>query len=173
MGVPVPGELALLTAGAFAGQGDISLIGVIISSSIGTIIGGSGGYWLGRTGGLSLIERYGHLIGIDDKKLGDARSYFVSHGAKTIILSRFIAILRIMAGLMAGVVHMSFGLFTVCNAIGGIIWSVAFALLGDVFGSNLPLLEHYVHRIGLATVIMVALVLAAFLVWRRRRPPSM
>jgi membrane protein DedA with SNARE-associated domain len=172
MGIPVPGELALLTAGAFAGQGDISVVGVIVASSIGTIVGGSGGYWLGRTGGLSLIERYGHLIGINEAKLKDARAYFVSHGAKTILIARFIAILRILAGIMAGVVHMSFGLFTVCNAVGGIIWSIVFALLGDAFGSNLPLLKHYLHRAGLLTVILLVVVLAAVFLWRRNRPPS-
>jgi membrane protein DedA with SNARE-associated domain len=168
IGVPVPGELALVVAAAFAAQGDLSLTGVILASSIGTIIGGSGGYWLGRTGGLSILERYGHLVGINDEKLGRARQYFSDHGVKTIILSRFVAILRILAGLLAGVAHMPFGLFTLCNAVGGILWSIVFALLGNLFGSHLPLLVHYIHRAGLLTLGVIVAAVALPLIWRRR-----
>jgi len=169
IGVPVPGELALVIAGAFAGEGDLSLTGVILAAWIGAIVGGSGGYWVGRTGGLSLLERYGHRIGITDEKLNSARRYFTDHGAKTIIVSRFLAILRMLASLMAGVAHMPFGLFTVCNAVGGLVWSVVFALLGYFFGSHWPLLAHYIHRVGLLTLCVAVAVIAVIVIQRRRR----
>lgn len=175
VGVPVPGELALITAAAFAAQGQLSIVGVIVASTVGTILGGSGGYWLGRTGGLALLGRYGHWIGFNDAKLANARAYFFSHGAKTVIIARFIGILRILAGILAGVAHMSFGLFTMCNALGGVLWSIAFGVLGYVFGENLPQLRHYVHRAGIAAVVAVVLGVVGFFVWRRyrnRQPPS-
>jgi membrane protein DedA with SNARE-associated domain len=167
IGVPVPGELALVIAGAFSGNGDLSIVGVILASWLGTILGGCGGYWLGRTGGLSILERYGHRIGINDEKLRRGRQYFNDHGVKTIIVSRFIAILRMLASLLAGVAHMPFGLFALCNAVGGIVWSVVFALLGNFFGSHWPLLEHFIHRAGVLALGIVIGVIAVIIIRRR------
>lgn len=167
-GVPVPGELALVIAAGFAGEGALSLTGVIIASWIGTIFGGSGGYWLGRTGGRSLLQRYGPRIGITEQRLQRTKRYFTDHGAKTIIVARFIALLRMLASLVAGITHMPFGVFTLCNAVGGLLWSVVFGILGYFFGSHWPLLEHIIHRVGIVTLGIVVVTIAGIVIWRRR-----
>lgn len=169
LGVPVPGELALVVAAAFSGDGDLSLPRVILASWAGTILGGSGGYWLGRTGGRSLLQRFGPRVGITDQRLQQTKQYFTAHGAKTIIVARFIAVLRILANLVAGITHMPFAFFTFCNAIGGLLWSIAFGLLGYFFGSQWPLLEHYIHRVGILTVCLAVVVVVAIFIWRRHR----
>lgn len=92
---------------------------------IGTIAGGTGGYWIGRTGGMAVIRRQGRWLGINKKWERSARAFFDKHGAKTIIIARLIALLRMIAGIMAGSVEMPFGLFSLCNTIGGLIWPVA------------------------------------------------
>jgi len=166
LGLPVPGELGLVTAAAFAGQGHVSLTAVILASWIGTILGGAGGYWVGRTSGLVLVERYGHYLGLTSQRLGHAREFFENHGAKTIIVARFIAVLRVVAGLFAGVASMRFGVFFLFNAIGGLLWSVAFGLLGYECGQRLPLLEHSMREITVGVVIVAVVV--GFVLWRRR-----
>src|SRR5213593_4541453 len=73
LGLPLPGETALLTAAALAAAGHLSLVGVIVAAAVGAIAGDTAGYWIGRTGGLPLVRRYGRLLHLDESKLSRAR----------------------------------------------------------------------------------------------------
>ena len=84
LGIPLPGETALLTASAYAATGHLSIVGVIAAAAIGAVLGDAGGYWIGRTGGLALVRRYGRLFRIDDAKLERAQNFFQRHGGKTV-----------------------------------------------------------------------------------------
>lgn len=170
VGVPLPGESALITAAAFAAHGHLWLPGVIISSTAGTIVGGSGGYWIGRAGGLRLIHRIGKFIGVGDDEIKKGHAFFERHGAKTVFIARFIAILRIVVGLLAGVSEMPFLRFTIYNALGGACWSVAIGLLAYTFGANLPRLHRLLGTGGLIGAGAVVLAILIFLRVRRRRP---
>ncbi len=167
LGLPLPGETALITAAAFAAQGRLSLAGVIAASTIGTIAGGSGGYWIGRAGGLPFVHRVGRYIGLDEAQIERGRAFYARHGAKTVFLARFVAILRIVAGVLAGVVRMPFATFSIYNALGGLCWSIAIALLAYSFGYNLPRLHHLLGRGGL--VAAGAVLLGIFLVIKIQR----
>jgi membrane protein DedA with SNARE-associated domain len=169
LGLPLPGESALITAAAFAAHGHLSLPGVIIASTIGTIAGGSGGYWIGRIGGLPFVHRVGKFIGVGDAEITKAHEFYARHGAKTVFIARFIAILRIVVGILAGVSEMPFGRFTFYNALGGVCWSVAIALLAYEFGANLPRLHRLLGTGGIiAAVLIVVLGLIALRLRRRR-----
>lgn len=170
MGAPLPGEVVLLTGAAFAGQGHLDIVGVVLASWVGTLLGGTGGYWIGRTGGAPLLSRYGHWVGLNPVRVVWAHEYFERHGAKTIVIARFVAVLRMVAGLMAGITRMSFGEFSVANAVGGALWSVAFGALGFVFGRNLPMLEHYLRRFSIGALMLAVVVAIGMWLWRRRRP---
>jgi membrane protein DedA with SNARE-associated domain len=168
LGLPLPGETALLTAAAFAAQSHrISIIGVILASFVGGTAGGLGGYWIGRKGGLRFVTRYGRYIGITTKRIARARKFFTEHGPKAVFIARFIAILRIFAGLLAGVTKMRFRVFFLWNALGALAWSVLFGTLGYVFGNNLPHLERLVGRTSL--VLFGVVVVIALIVWHVRR----
>jgi membrane protein DedA with SNARE-associated domain len=160
LGLPLPGETALLTAAAVSAQSHrLSIIGVIIASFLGATGGGLGGYWIGREGGLPFLTRHGRHIGITKERIAKARKFFTEHGPKAVFAARFIAILRIFAGLLAGVTHMRFWVFFLWNALGALAWSVLFGALGYAFGNNLPQLEHLVGRTGLilfGVVVVVA-----------------
>lgn len=169
MGVPLPGELILITAAAFAAQGDLVIVNVVLAAWAGTIVGGTGGYWIGRHGGAIAIERYGHRFGLNETRVAKARVFFEEHGAKTVIIARFFAILRMIAGILAGATGMSLGLFALCNALGGLIWAVTFGALGYAFGQNLPLLEHYMQRGTLGALVAIVLGLIGIIAWRRWR----
>jgi membrane protein DedA with SNARE-associated domain len=173
LGLPLPGESALITAAAFAAHGGLWLPGVIIASTTGTIVGGSGGYWIGRAGGVRLVHRIGKFIGVGDAEIQKGHEFFEKHGAKTVFLARFVAILRIVVGLLAGVTEMPFLRFTLYNALGGACWSVAIALLAYAFGANLPRLHRLLGTGGLIAAAAVLLaILIAFRLRRRRPAPS-
>jgi membrane protein DedA with SNARE-associated domain len=166
-GVPLPGETAVVTAAAFAANGSLSAMGVALAATIGTVLGGSGGYWIGRSGGRSLLTRYGHYVGLTDEKLTQAEQHFVHHGMKTVFFARFVALLRIVGGVLAGVSHMPFGRFSVMNLAGGALWAVTFTALGYLFGENIHLLE---RRLGLVSALLaIAAVVAIGVIVRRRR----
>ncbi len=169
MGFPLPGEIVLLTAGALAARGEFSIVMVTLAAWVGTIIGGTGGYWIGRTGGAAVLRRRGRWLGITEDRERVAREFFQRNGARTIIFARFIALLRVIAGILAGSVAMPFGLFSICNAIGGLMWAAAIAAIGYFFGSHLKLVEHYMRRFSLG--LLVAVVLIGGVVWivRSRR----
>jgi membrane protein DedA with SNARE-associated domain len=167
VGLPLPGETALITASAVAAQSHrLTIVGVIIASFVGAAGGGVGGYWIGKTGGLHFLTKHGRWLGFTQQRITRARKFFTEHGPKAVFLARFIAILRMFAGLLAGVTKIRFGEFFLWNALGALAWSIMFCALGYVFGNNLPRLEHLVGRTSLIAFIVVVVI--AIIVWHHR-----
>src|SRR5437879_5973757 len=166
LGIPLPGETAVVTAAAWAALGHLSIYAVVATAAAGAIIGDNGGYWIGRTGGVALVRRYGRFVHLSAAHLERARRFFERHGAKTVFFGRFIALLRTWAAVLAGAAHMPYGTFMLYNALGAVCWSVLFGALGYVLGRNLPQLEHYVGQASLAGVLLVALVVGLAVGWR-------
>ena len=165
-GLPVPGETALVTAAALAGRGTLSLVGVIIAGCIGTIVGGHAGYWIGFKGGHRFIEKHGRWVGLTPERLQKTHRFFQHHGAKTVLLGRFVAFVRSFVGIFAGLSEMAVPTFATYNAIGGIVWVATFSVLGYAFGRNLPRLVHYIGRVSLLVAILIAVI--AVVVWTLR-----
>jgi membrane protein DedA with SNARE-associated domain len=169
LGIPLPGEIALVTAAAYASLGHISIYVVIILAAIGAIVGGVLGYWIGIKGGLPLLAHYGGYIGVRRSHIDRAHAFFEKNGAKTILFGRFIAILRTWAAIIAGTACMSFATFVTYNTIGSVVWAIVFGWLGYYFGRDLPLLETYIARVSFAALIALVVGILAFLIWKRRR----
>jgi membrane protein DedA with SNARE-associated domain len=171
VGLPLPGETALITAAAISAQSNrLSVVGVILASFVGATAGGLGGYWIGKSGGLPFLMRHGRMIGITKERIAKARMFFTEHGPKAVFLARFIAIVRMFAGLLAGVTKMRFGIFFLWNALGALAWSILFGALGYAFGNNLPRLEHLVGRTSLIALAVVAL--TGLFIWHHRSSRS-
>jgi membrane protein DedA with SNARE-associated domain len=168
LGVPLPGEIALVTAAAYASSGKISIAIVIALGALGAIVGGVLGYWIGAKGGLPLVTRYGGYIGVRKSHVDRAHAFFERNGSKTILFGRFIAILRTWAAIVAGAAAMSFTTFVTYNTIGSIVWAIAFGLLGFYFGRDLPLLEKYISRVSLGVLIVGVIGIALFFLLKRR-----
>jgi membrane protein DedA with SNARE-associated domain/membrane-associated phospholipid phosphatase len=160
LGVPLPGETALLTAAALSASGRLAVPSVLLAAAAGAIAGDACGYWIGRIGGLRLLQRYGRLIRLDDSKLDKGRRFFQRHGGKTVFLGRFVALLRTTAALLAGVNCMPYLKFTLFNAAGGICWTALVGALGFGFGRNLPAVERWVGQAGAMAVLLLALLVA-------------
>jgi undecaprenyl-diphosphatase len=160
LGVPLPGETALLTAAALSATGRLAFPGVLVAAATGAIAGDACGYWIGRLGGLRLLQRYGRLVRLDDRKLEKGRRFFQRHGGKTVFLGRFVAILRTTAALLAGVSCMPYLRFTLFNAAGGICWTALVGTLGYGFGRNLRAVERWIAQAGAMAVLLLALLIA-------------
>jgi membrane protein DedA with SNARE-associated domain/membrane-associated phospholipid phosphatase len=166
LGIPLPGETALVTAAAFAALGHLSIYAVVATAVAAAIVGDNGGYWIGRAGGTGLVRRYGRFIHLNESHLARARRFFARHGPKTVFIGRFIALLRTWAAMLAGAARMPYGTFMLYNALGAVCWAVIVGTLGYVFGRNLPQLEHYIGQASLAGALLVALVVGLVLGWR-------
>lgn len=168
LGVPLPGEIALVTASAYASLGHASIYIVITLAALGAIVGGVLGYWIGFKGGLPLAAHYGKYIGVRKSHLDRAHAFFEKNGARTILFGRFVALLRTWAAVVAGAASMSFTKFVTYNTIGSIVWAIVFGWLGYYFGRDLPLLETYISRVSFVLLIALAVGIAAFIIWKRR-----
>jgi membrane protein DedA with SNARE-associated domain len=154
-GVPLPGETALILAAVYAGvTGDLDIVRVVVTAAIAAIVGDNIGFWAGRRFGLPLVRRWGHLVGLDDKRLALGEYLFARHGAKIVFFGRFIAFLRIFAALLAGVSRFEWWRFLLWNAAGGILWATIFGVGGYVFGDAIT---QVTGPLGLLAFIAVVL----------------
>src|SRR5215218_3041320 len=133
-GVPLPGETALVAAAILAQRGHYSLVAVIVVAAAAAIVGDNVGYWIGRKGGRALLRRTPIVRGYFERALPPSERFFRRHGAKTVFLGRFIAILRVTAAWVAGISHMPWWRFLLWNAAGGIAWSILVSVVAYVFG---------------------------------------
>ncbi|MGK7929536.1 MAG: DedA family protein, partial [Spirulina sp.] len=126
----------------------------------GAILGDNFGYWLGRWGGLSLLERIERFFRIPEKHLREARNQFRKNAAKAVFLGRFVALLRIFAGPLAGITQMPYSQFLLCNFGGAVIWALGTVTFSYVVGQIVPL-----HQLANWAAQLGILVLLGFIAW--------
>ena len=166
IGIPIPGESALITAAAVAGSGAMSIVGVFFSALAGNVLGGMAGYWMGVRGGHAIVNRFGRILRVKDEHIAKGNVFFAKHGAAALIVGRYVAIVRSVLGMLAGVSAMPRRKFLLYNFIGGVVWSLTFTLVGYFFGRNLPALKRELGRVGLVLGVVVALVILLVVGWR-------
>jgi membrane protein DedA with SNARE-associated domain len=167
MGIPVPGETALITAGILASKGKLPIEGVIACAATAAILGDNVGFLIGRHYGRRLLTAPGPFPRHRLRVIEIGEPFFDRHGPKAVFLGRFISGLRITAAWMAGISRMEWPIFTFYNALGGILWAASFGLLAYWGGHKA---ESIIHTVGIAGVAAAAVFGVAFyLVLRRRR----
>jgi len=163
LGIPLPGETALITAGIYAGHSHrLNPWLIFVVAAAAAIIGDNIGYWVGDKGGYRLARRYGHRVRLDERKLKIARYLFDRHGAKVVFFGRFVSILRTYAALLAGTSKMRWRKFLPANAAGGIIWAGIYTLTAYLAGNALQQVSGIIDWVllGAAMVAIVAALLA-------------
>jgi len=169
MGLPLPGETALVSAALYGGAtGHFALWEVIAVAFAGAVVGDSAGYWIGRTLGFRLLARYGRHVRITEDRLKIGRYLFRRHGGKIVFFGRFVALLRVLAALLAGANHMPWPRFLVMNAAGGLVWAATFATAAYVFGDRVSRLEGPI-AIALLAVVAAGVAVALFTAHRYER----
>jgi membrane protein DedA with SNARE-associated domain len=167
IGIPVPGETALIVAGTYAGNTHrLSPWIIFLAATAGAIIGDNIGFWIGDKGGYRLARRYGHLVRLDEHKLKVARYVFDIHGPKVVFFGRFVSILRTYAAFLAGISRMRWRKFLSANAAGGIVWAGIYTLAAYMAGNALQRASGTIDLIIVA-VAVVAVTVVIFLVRRQ------
>ncbi|MGI8803677.1 MAG: DedA family protein [Solirubrobacteraceae bacterium] len=166
MGVPVPGETALIAAGLAANQGKLSIEWVIAIAAAAAIIGDNIGFEIGRRGGRALLEKPGRFEDQRRRVLEIGDPFFAKHGPKAVFFGRWLAGLRIWAAWLAGASDMRWRTFFVWNAAGGIGWATTVGLAAYFGGKAV---ESVIAQVGLYGAVAVAVILIALYVVHRRR----
>jgi membrane protein DedA with SNARE-associated domain len=166
MGIPSPGETALVAAAILASQGKLQIWLVILIGVSSAILGDNIGYLLGRRFGRDVLGARGPLQRQRLRAISVGDGFFDRHGAKAVFLGRWIALVRFATAWLAGINRMPFKTFFFWNALGGISWGLAYGLAG-YYGGHAA--AHVLAQVGIAgLVVMVLLVVVAYLVVRRR-----
>ncbi len=157
LGLPLPGETALVVAAGASGVGTgLSVWWVILCAAGGAALGDTLGYWIGRKGGRPLLLKGVGPIRIRKKKLDRAEHFFEQHGAKTIFLARFIMFLRVVAAFVAGASRMHYRTFLFYNISGGIVWAMSIGLLAHFAGRQVGTMDQLLLWLS---IVLLALTL--------------
>ena len=153
IGFFLPGDSLLFTAGLLASQGYFNIWIIVALAVIGAIAGDQVGYLFGRKVGPKLFNREDSFW-FHKKHLARAEQFYEQHGKKTIILARFIPIVRTFAPIVAGVGKMDYKTFVRYNIIGGILWGAGVTLVGYFLGQLVPNADEYLLWIVIAIIIL-------------------
>ncbi|MDY7005606.1 MAG: DedA family protein [Cyanobacteriota bacterium] len=156
-GVPLPGETVTLVGGFLAGSGELLYGYVLGYAIIGAVFGDSCGYLIGKYGGWPLMLKLGQIFRIKEEKLIDVKNQFSKNAAKAVFFGRFVTLLRIFAGPLAGIAQMPYWKFLLCNASGATIWALTMVSLSFFLGQVVPLekLVSWVAQFGVGALVLV------------------
>ncbi len=163
----LPGDSLLFTAGLLASQGFSNIILLMVGCTVAAIAGDQVGYLIGRRAGPALFRRPDSRF-FHQKNVDRARAYFEEHGSKTIILARFVPVVRTFAPVVAGVGEMNYRRFVTFNVIGGMLWGAGVTLLGYLLGSTITDVDRYLLPI-IGLIIAVSFVPVMREVWKSRK----
>jgi membrane protein DedA with SNARE-associated domain len=157
VGLPLPGETILLTSAIFAGTThELNVVGIVVTATTAAFAGSAAGCAIGRYGERHLLRRYGRYLHLDERDLRLGRYLFDRYGGRLVFVARFVAFLRAVAGLLAGINQMPWRRFLLFSGLGAAAWSATFGFGAYMLGKRIESLS------GRAAVVTaVAVVLAA------------
>ena len=166
MGIPVPGETALIAAALLAHRGQLEIVPLVAIAAAAAILGDNVGFTIGRHGGRRLLLRPGPFRHHQQRVIDYGEPFFERHGPKAVFLGRWVSGLRIASAWLAGINGMNWPTFLFWNALGGIAWACSIAL-GVYFLGHFA--EEIISTVGPVAAVVAVLALIAFVVWRRRK----
>lgn len=169
VGLLIPGETTVIAGGVIAGQGEIDIVPLIGLVWLCTILGDSTSFAIGKRLGRGFLMKHGPRLKITHERLEQVERYFAQHGGKTILIGRFIGLVRALAPFIAGSSGMRYGRFLPYSVIGTGLWSAAFCLLGYLFYRSFSQVADIAGTAVTAFGTVVATVVVVVLVYRRLR----
>jgi len=170
--VPIPSELVMPFAGFLAGQGEFSLPLVLVINSVAAVVGSGLCYWIGAAGGKPLLLKYGKWVMIRPQDIERSEAYFARHGKMTILIGRFLPVVRHFISIPAGIARMPLVPFFTQTFIGATVWGSFLILLGYELGARWDDVAHKLKHVDLLIGVVILaglLALAIRFVVRRRR----
>ncbi len=168
IGFFLPGDSLLVTAGVLAAAGmlDIVLLNLLLIPA--AIIGDATGYTIGFRSGRRLLQRPDSRF-FKKSHVEKTQEFYAKHGGKTIVLARFVPIVRTFAPVVAGVARMPYKKFATFNVAGGIFWIASTTLLGYWLGKVIPDIERYLHYVIGAVILLSVLPIAIEFIRNKRK----
>ena len=166
----LPGDSLLFAAGAIAARGslDVGLLALLLA--VAAIVGDAVNYWIGHTLGDRLVGGKRIRL-IKQEHLDRTHQFYERHGARTIILARFVPIVRTFAPFVAGLGRMTYRRFATYNIVGGITWIALFVLGGFFFGNLAVVQQHF--GLVIIGIILISFVPMVFTIWQERSAARM
>ena len=166
MGIPSPGETALVAAAVLASQGKLQIWLVIMIGVASAIIGDNIGYLLGRKFGRQVLAAKGPLHRHRLQAIASGDRFFKQHGPKAVFLARWVALVRFAAAWLAGINRMPIRQFFFWNALGGLTWGITFGLVGYLGGKAAA---GALEKVGIVGAVVLGLMLIGSIEYIRRR----
>jgi len=148
----LPGDSLLFAVGTFAARGSLDLGTALLLLSLAAVLGDTANYWIGHLVGPKVFHKEGVRF-LNRKYLDRTHEFYERHGGKTIIIARFVPIIRTFAPFVAGIGAMSYGRFIAYNVFGGVGWVAALTLGGYFFG-NIPVVKHNFSIVIMAIIVI-------------------
>jgi len=170
--VPIPSELVMPFAGFMASKGEFSLPVILVINSVGALVGSGLCYAIGVVGGKPFLVNYGKYFLVREHDIVRTEAFFAKHGEKTILIGRFLPVIRHVISVPAGIARMPLPGFFLQTFLGSTIWGGVLILLGYYVGANWEVLSSTLKRVDhvIAAILVLALVaLGIRFVVRRRR----
>lgn len=170
--VPIPSELVMPFAGFMAYKGEFSLPVILVINSVGAVVGSGICYWIGVVGGKPFLVNYGKYFLVRQHEIERTEAFFARHGKKTILIARFLPVIRHIISVPAGIARMPLPGFLLQTFLGSTLWGGALILLGYYVGANWGALTSTLKRVDhvIGAILVLALVaLGIRFVVRRRR----
>ncbi len=168
VGLVAPGETVVIVGGVIAGQGEIELIPLIGLVWTCAILGDTTSFFIGRRLGREFLEKHGARVKITHERLEQVDGYFERHGGKTILIGRFIGLVRALAPFIAGSSRMAFRNFIPYSVVGTGLWSTTFCVLGYVFWRSFDQVANIAGKAIFGLGLTVAVVVAIVVAYKRR-----
>lgn len=170
VGIPLPGQIILITAGMYAGAGHFNLALVLATGLVAAVVGDNAGYAIGRYGGRELVLRFGRYVFLTEERLAKTERFFDRRGPIVVPLGRFVDGLRQASGIVAGLARMGWRRYLAYNAIGSAVWVAIWVLAGYLAGNHIAALyegfrQYEKYLLAAAAVLGIAVVTG----WALRR----
>jgi undecaprenyl-diphosphatase len=169
VGLVAPGEFTVILGGVIAGQGEINVVVLLALTWTAAFLGDTTSFVIGTKLGRAFLERHGPKVKISEERLAQVERYFTSHGGKTILVGRFIGLVRALAPFIAGSSKMPYRRFAPYSVIGTGLWSTTFVLLGYFFWRSFEKVAAIAGRATLGFGIVVSTIVGAVYAYRRLR----
>jgi membrane-associated protein len=167
IGFFLPGDSLLFSAGILAAAGKLPVVWLVLVAFVAAVAGDSVGYAIGKRAGASLYQRPEGRLRVRTR-IEQAKAFYERRGASTIVLARFIPIIRTFAPVVAGAAEMPYRRFVTYNVLGGLLWGVGVTLAGFALGNMIPDIDRYLLPV-IAVVIAISLAPIAIEALRARR----
>src|ERR1700737_3603808 len=153
VGFCLPGDSLLVTAGVFAATGNLSLAKLLLLVPLCAIVGDQIGYWIGRKAGQALYRREDSFV-FRKRHLVRAHAFYKKYGGKTVILARFVPVVRTFCPPVAGAAMMPYGRYVTYDIAGGILWAGGMILGGYFLGLRIPNIGENIHYVIAAVIVL-------------------